>query len=175
MNNFYLRELAEEDVQEINNWRNDRKIIENLGAPFRYVSKKVDDDWLHSYFQKRSNCVRLAICKADDSRIIGSVYLLNIDWVSRSCEFAIWIGDQDSQGCGAGKYATEKALVHAFSDLNLNRVYLTVLNYNERARGLYKKVGFREEGVQRKAVYKEGNYRDLVMMAILRDEFCPRQ
>ncbi|MBQ0746656.1 MAG: GNAT family N-acetyltransferase [Marinobacter sp.] len=171
MAEYYLRELEPEDAVAINEWRNDPDVIINLGAPFRYISKVVDDKWLTLYFGNRANCVRLAICSSAGSKMIGAVYLLNIDWLARNCEFAIWIGDKGAQGLGAGKYATEKTLEHAFSDLNLNSVYLTVLKTNERAASLYKKIGFQIEGVRRQAVFKNGSYSDLIMMSILKTEF----
>lgn len=37
-------------------------------------------------------------------------------------------------------------LEHAFSNMNLHRVELAVLEDNRRARALYEKVGFVEEG-----------------------------
>lgn len=171
MSDYYLRELELEDAGFINSWRNDPKVIDNLGAPFRYISQSVDENWLDSYLSNRQSSVRLAICKCEDEKIIGAVYLLNIDWVARNCEFAIWIGEHREQGHGAGKFATLKALEHAFLDLNLNSVYLTALRDNERAIRLYKKVGFILEGVRREAVFKNGAYKDLVLMSILRKEF----
>ncbi|MCY1364512.1 Spermidine N(1)-acetyltransferase [compost metagenome] len=103
--------------------------------------------------------------------MVGAAYLLSIDWVVRDCEFAIWIGERDFQGRGVGTFATYKALEHAFLDLNLNRVYLAVIDNNERAIAVYKKSGFTVEGVQRQAVFKEGAYLDVVQMSILASEF----
>ncbi|MFC5694229.1 GNAT family N-acetyltransferase [Pseudomonas sp. GCM10022186] len=171
MSDFYLRELARDDIKDINRWRNDRGIIRSLGAPFRYISEEVDSAWMESYLSSRSSCVRLAICERASNRIVGAVYLLSIDWVVRDCEFAIWIGERDFQGRGVGAFATDKALEHAFLDLNLNRVYLAVVADNERAISLYKKSGFSVEGVQRQAVFKEGAYLDVVQMSMLASEF----
>ena len=170
---YYLRELEPSDIVAINEWRNNPDIIASLGSPFRYISSIVDEKWLNSYLSNRSSCIRLAICSSADAKVIGAAYLLNIDWLARNCEFAIWIGDEAAQGYGAGKYATIKTLEHAFFDLNLNSVYLTVLKTNERAASLYKKIGFQVEGVRRQAVFKNGSYTDLVMMSILKSEFSP--
>lgn len=171
MAKYFLRELERSDAAVINKWRNDRKIIGSLGSPYRYISDAVDDAWVDNYLANRSNCVRLMICDAGTKKAIGAVYLLNIDWISRSCEFSIWIGDRDAQGKGAGYFASSKALQHAFNDLNLNSVYLTVLSENQRAMNLYKKIGFQVEGTRRQAVFKNGCYSDLCMMSILSSEF----
>lgn len=171
MSEFYLRELCQEDHVAINRWRNDRELIGYLGSPFRYISREVDEGWLKSYFSNRSNTVRLAICERKGGAVIGAVYLLSIDWISRNCEFAIWVGEKNYQGRGVGTFATQQALRHAFRDLNLNRVYLTVLNENKRAIELYHKIGFSIEGTLRQAVYKEGAYADMLQMSILAEEF----
>ncbi|WP_027166797.1 GNAT family protein [Mesorhizobium sp. WSM3224] len=47
------------------------------------------------------------------------------------------------------------------------RVELSVHSDNARAISLYDKVGFVREGVQRDAVYIDGEYRDAIMMAIV--------
>ena len=171
MNKFYVREICQDDLVYLNKWRNDREVIDCLGSPFRFVSPKVDESWLANYHANRGYAVRLAICEATSHILIGAVYLLSIDWVSRSSEFAIWIGEKSSQGQGAGLFATREALRHAFLDLNLNRIYLTVLEDNARALALYKKVGFKVEGALRQAVFKNGKYFDMTQMSILADDY----
>jgi len=168
---IYLREIQRSDINEINRWRNDKSLVDYLGAPFRFINKEVDDKWFDSYLSNRSNNIRLAICETDSNNLLGVVYLLQIDWLNSSCEYAIQIGEMSSQGRGVGCQATIKILEHAFSDLNLNRVHLTVLASNEKAIGLYNKIGFVEEGKLRKAVFKNGRYVDLIQMAILSDEY----
>lgn len=170
MKKFYLRELCKNDHVAINKWRNDREVVDFLNSPFRFVAQEVEGAWLESYLSNRANNVRLAICH-EDGALIGAVYLLAIDWVTRACELAVWIGEKKFQGQGVGYFATQAILSHAFLDLNLNRVYLTVLKSNERAINLYKKCGFSIEGMARQAVYKNGAYVDVIHMSILSDEF----
>jgi RimJ/RimL family protein N-acetyltransferase len=42
---------------------------------------------------------------------------------------------------------------------------------DERSLKLHKKVGFKEEGCRRKAVYKNGQYSDVIEFGILREEW----
>jgi diamine N-acetyltransferase len=53
----------------------------------------------------------------------------------------------------------------------MNRLWLLVLENNEPAKNLYKKMGFVNEGVQRQAIFKEGQYHDYIMMSLLRGEY----
>lgn len=171
MQEYYLRELSSADAAIINRWRNDRALVGWLGAPYRYIAEEVDASWVSRYLANRSNCVRLAVCVKGTNQVIGAAYLLSIDWIARSSEFAIWIGEKEFHSKGVGRFSTEKVLEHAFNDLNLNRVHLMVLEHNKRAIELYQKMGFSVEGVHREAVFKEGKYFNMVAMSILAAEF----
>ena len=166
-----LRELSRNDVVFVNKWRHDRTVSDMLGGAFRYLDLELDEQWFEDYLKNRDNQVRCAISIDDRQEPVGVVYLLNIDQVNRSAEFAIMIGNTDYQGRGIGTSATQRMLEHAFLNLNLKRVYLTVLTDNQAAIKLYQKVGFIEEGTLREAVFKNGQYKNMLMMSMLRDEF----
>ena len=168
---YFLREICRNDIQTINSWRRNREIIEALGSTFRYINEETDVNWFNNYLSSRYNTIRLAICERVTNILIGAGYLLGIDWVNRSAEFAIWIGEESYQGKGAGYFAVKEILNHAFKDLNLNRIHLTVFSTNQRAINLYKKIGFVEEGCLRQVIYKNGCYNDMLQMSILADEF----
>lgn len=169
----HLRELSTSDLEIINSWRNDPELVGQLEAPFRFINQETDNEWFNGYMHSRDKNVRCAICESENQNaIIGSIGLLNIDSISRKADFYLMIGSKEHQGKGIGFQATRLMLNHAFINLNLNRVQLTVLENNSRARHLYEKVGFIFEGIQRQAVYKNGNYIGLVIMGILRSEFC---
>jgi diamine N-acetyltransferase len=55
--------------------------------------------------------------------------------------------------------------------MNLHRIELTVDATNERARHVYRKVGFRDEGVLRERRFIRGEYRGTAWMSLFRDEF----
>ena len=169
-----LRELKRADLPVLNRWRNDRAVTDQLGGAQRIVGAEVDELWFDHYLKSRQNNVRLAVCDAASDEPAGVVYLLGIDWVARSAEFAIQIGAADRRGTGIGTWATAEMLRHGFRDLNLHRIHLTVLDSNQAATRLYRKTGFVEEGRLRQAVFKNGRYADLLVMAILAHEYDSR-
>jgi len=61
---------------------------------------------------------------------------------------------------------------YAFRHLASHRVTLTVVDGNDRAVALYKRIGFVEEGKTRKLVWINGGWRDLIHMGILEDEWA---
>ena len=169
-----LRELMREDLPILNGWRNDREVIDWLGAGFAFVGPEVDAAWFNAYLSSRDRQVRLALL-GDGDELVGCVYLLGISWVHRTAEFAIMIGRKDYWNRGLGSRATRAMLDHAFRDLQLHRVWLHVNHDNERARRMYERVGFRHEGTLRSSVFKNGRYLDVDLMAILDSEYAQGQ
>ena len=62
-------------------------------------------------------------------------------------------------------------LAYAFEELKLHKVMLRVLAENARAKRSYEKAGFVQEAYLRDEVFLEGSYRDVILMAILKEEW----
>lgn len=103
---YKLRELSRKDIIQINVWRNDQDLIALLGAPFRYINLDVDTDWFEAYMGNRENTIRCAVVQDASDEILGLVSLTGIDWVSRSAEFHIMIGNKENRRHGIGMFAT---------------------------------------------------------------------
>ena len=76
------------------------------------------------------------------------------------------------RGRGIGRRLISACLRKA-KENGLERVDLSVNGSNVRARALYERVGFRLEGVRRKAAKYDGRYEDELMMALFLDEVDP--
>lgn len=100
-------------------------------------------------------------------RVCGLVMLRNIDWISRSAWFGIFIGDPSARGKGVGAAAMADILDFGFKDLGLNRIALEVAASNAQAIRLYEKLGFEREGLLRKSRFIDGAYVDVWLMSRL--------
>lgn len=81
---------------------------------------------------------------------------------------SILIADKEARGKGYGKSAIKQLLEIAFNQLKLHKVWLVVFEENEKARGLYRKCGFQEEGILKDEYFVKGKYHDMARMAIIR-------
>lgn len=167
---YRLRELERKDLIEINKWRNDDELIRCLGAPFRYINLEVDEKWFENYMLNRANSIRCAIVKEDGDAIIGLVSLVSIDYLNQSAEFHIMIGNKENRGKGIGKFAVQSMLNHAFYNMNLHRIELTVLESNKKAQKLYESCGFIREGIKRNSKYKNGKFESMYIYSILKED-----
>ena len=110
----------------------------------------------------------------EGDQLLGFVVLFNLKWRNQTAELAIGIGAKEYRGKGYGQDALNLILNYAFSELCLRRVSLTVLEYNARAIRAYERVGFQREGAHRQAVCRDGQYFDLLLYGILREEWKMR-
>lgn len=75
------------------------------------------------------------------------------------------------QGQGYGSEAIRWALEYAFSRTGMHKVRICAFEWNEGACRLYRKLGFKEEGRNREAMWHEGRFWDVVDMGMLDREW----
>ncbi|KAG1727139.1 acyl-CoA N-acyltransferase [Suillus lakei] len=75
-------------------------------------------------------------------------------------------------GKGYGTEATRFTVDLAFRMLGVQRVSLDVLEGNEAAIAVYKKIGFKEEGRKRRANWVDGHWEDGLSMGVLDEEWA---
>jgi ribosomal-protein-alanine N-acetyltransferase len=165
--------LVPEDFRPLFCWVNDVASA-RLDFAYRPVDLMTHQLWWDGLGKDPSKIV-FAIRKTVDPTIIGYVQITGINSVHRSAELGIRIGAEQNRGQGLGKEALELALDFCWSHLNLNRVQLVVFKHNPRAIGAYKAIGFRKEGVLRKAAFIDGDWVDLILMAALRPSRTSRR
>jgi len=168
----YLSPIQEKDLPELFAWINDRETV-LYNASYRPISDLEHRSWYESLSGDR-NRVFFLIRRVSDDGLIGSCQLLSIHSVYRNAELQVRIGRKESRGRGFGTEALKLLLRFAFDDLNLERVYLHVFETNKAAIRVYEKIGFVHEGILRKAAYINGEYLNLIVMGILKDEYTNR-
>jgi RimJ/RimL family protein N-acetyltransferase len=164
-----LAPLREEDSPLLFKWINDPELV-TLSAPFRPISRRAHDAWFTGV-QQRPDTRIFGIRLRDGDRLAGSCQLHSIHPSHRSAELQIRIGADDVRGRGIGTEATQLLVRHGFEQLDLHRIYLHVFETNEPAKRLYRRVGFRTEGVLREAAWIEEKWVNVILMALLRSEY----
>ena len=174
---IYLRALESSDLDRMHKWHNDRSLYEMLGGPFHFVSKQAVEAWLDSKtsFSASADEINLAMCVTGSDKHVGNIYLRQINWISRHAELKILIGDPEERSKGYGKAAIRQLLTYAFNDLGLKRIYLNVLTDNPAAINAYEKIGYRVEGTLRNQVFKQGSWKDVIVMGISSEDYSHGQ
>ena len=77
-------------------------------------------------------------------------------------------------GCGFGTALLIETVRWVYAHSSDERVWLDVFSHNERARHVYRRVGFREDGLLRQGyLMPDGSRADRVLMSVLRREWSP--
>ena len=105
-----------------------------------------------------------------DGQVIGDAGLVGIDYFNQRCELGISLG-RDYWGKGYGQEGVRVLVGYAFSYLKMNRVELRVLADDPRAVGAYRKAGFIEEGRLRDYDWVGGEFHDVLVMSVMREEW----
>ena len=106
-----------------------------------------------------------------EGRPVGHLGLLQVDPHHKRAELAISIGEKEWWSQGIGTDAIRTVLRHAFEDLGLRRVDLHTDADNARGIRCYEKCGFVREGVMRERRLRYRQPLDMVLMAVLREEW----
>lgn len=164
---IYLRLMNEGDTDNIVKWRNSDFVRRNFiyQKPF---TREGHENWVRTMIDT-GKVIQFIICTKDE-RPIGSVYLRDIDRIHHKAEYGIFIGERDALKKGYGTQAAKLIITYAFEKLKLHKLMLRVLAENEQAKRSYEKAGFIQEAYLKDEVFLEGQYKDVIYMAVIHEE-----
>ena len=167
----YLRPAERDDLPMFVSWLTDARTTRTL-ALVSPIGKAGEERWFDNLVAHQGDDRwHFVICRVADDRAVGAIELAQLDLRNGSAGLGIVIGDPDDTGHGYGSYALRALVAFGFGELRLERIWLDVYDYNDRARHVYERVGFILEGTLRRALFHEGAFHDVHRMAILRDEW----
>ena len=146
-------------------WVNDPDVAWNIFGRHEPRSEAEESAWLERERSKPDARFWL-VYRLDEDRPIGVTSLTGIGDPPGTAAFRILIGAGADRRQGFGEAASRLVLDHAFGVLGLNRVTLDVFGYNESARRLYGRLGFREVGRRTDRIHRDGRTWDVIEMAL---------
>ena len=152
------------DMPSLFKWSDD---IEDarLNEPYRPLNwHRQETFWMNA--EADPSRVFFAIRSRSAPDIVGYVQIRDIHPIHRSATIGLRIGEPSNRGQGRGGEALLLAIRYCWDHLNLTRLALTVFARNDRAIALYRAAGFRQEGLMERALFIDGDWIDLVSMAL---------
>lgn len=163
--NLRLIEAADKDAYYSVGFESGDEEIAYYTGTVGSISKEATDQYIERIVDDESRYDFLILDKAD--KIVGEAILKDIDEDVRSASFRIALFQAVQLNRGLGTEATALTVRFAFEFLKLHRVELEVYDFNHRAKRVYEKVGFVQEGVKRDGAFLNGKYCDVILMSIL--------
>jgi RimJ/RimL family protein N-acetyltransferase len=114
----------------------------------------------------------LAVHLSETGAHVGNISLQGIDRSARAAEFAVLMGDRSVWGTGCATEAARLLVGHGFDDLGPPRIFAGTMAANDPMRRLAARLGMREEGVLRDGMFKNGAYHDVILFAVLEEDWA---
>jgi RimJ/RimL family protein N-acetyltransferase len=169
-----LRAFEREDAERCYRWMNDPNIVRTLKSRYP-IAFSNEVEWLERAMNAHAGERHFAIERRDDRSHIGNASIHDIDWVSRTAWFGLFIGEPTAWNRGFGGDAIGTLVRFAFDEMNLFKLRINVFEYNERARHVLKGHGFVEEGMLARDFFREGAWHDIVILSVFHDSHIPAQ
>ena len=109
---------------------------------------------------KKKGRLDLTVISAEDSRVLGSMNLYDVDPRAGTFQIASFICASE-RGRGYAYTAMRILLDYAFYELRLNKYNARIVSGNEPSVRLHTSLGCKREGVLRSMLYHNGEYKDL--------------
>jgi RimJ/RimL family protein N-acetyltransferase len=159
MPELFFQETKKSDLGMILSLEMDKE-----NAPYIFANSKKEHKNLIS-----DSDVKHFLLKFKSGETIGFVILAGLENKNKSIELRrIVIHDK---GKGYGRQAIQKIKKTCFHELKCHRLWLDVLETNDRARHLYRSEGFVREGVFRESIQVKEQYLNQIFMSILESEY----
>ncbi len=109
-----------------------------------------------------------------EGRLVGQMHLFGIAWGSlRSACAGYWVAESFA-GQGIVPFALAAACDHAFLVLGLHRVEVNIRPENVASLRVVEKLGFQEEGLRRRYLHIDGQWRDHRSFALITEDLGDR-
>ena len=163
-----LRALKVQDVPRLDDILRNEEVSRYIGwGPIKRARKFIRST--RKAFEA-GRVLHWGICEKESGALMGIISLQSIDRRNQSAMAGFWLG-RAYWDRGYMNEAFRAVLGHCFNEMKLNRVWAGHLEGNTASGRVQQKCGLRYEGTQRQESYKDGRFYDLLLYAILREEF----
>lgn len=166
---LHIRSYEETDVAAVARHADNRNIWINLTDRFPHPYTEADARKWIQYVQQKDPETNFAI--ASETEVIGGIgFELLEDVHCKTATIGYWLGES-FWGKGIVTRALRALTTYAFSHYDLVRISAGVFEYNPASARVLEKVGYTYEARLRRHVFKDGKIADMLLYAILKNEW----
>lgn len=165
-----LRAYKENEAELVWNLIEEEGIKENLmiAVAFPY-SLESEKSFIKSAMNPSGELYNFAIEDLESGQYIGGCGINAIDRKNSIATIGIWLGKK-YHGKGFGSDSLRALCKFIFDEMNIHKINLGYFEFNEKGRKCYEAVGFKEEGIHRKELFRFGKYHNRISMGLFREE-----
>ncbi|MDT2719649.1 GNAT family N-acetyltransferase [Enterococcus gallinarum] len=161
--NFILRAIELSDQDYLKQMLNDASIENSVGGWSFPISEKTQNKWFQD-FENTLDDVKLVI-ENYQGEFIGLIGASNIDLKNGNAEVHIKLINNKVKNKGIGTEVMTAFIEYCFNHLRLHCVYASILEDNVSSIKMFKKCGFSEEGVLKDRIFKNGVFKNIIILS----------
>lgn len=167
-----LRPIRARDAREL-----ESLLLSNRGwlQPWEATNPMGQGRWdvkgaIRSLLAQAADHVTIPFALEYEGRLVGQLTVSGIAYGAlSSASVGYWIA-KGAAGRGVTTVATALATDHCLLTLGLHRVEICIRPENAKSLRIVEKLGFRYEGLRRRYIHIDGDWRDHVCFAVVREE-----
>ena len=159
--------MSIDDAETVRTWRNSDEVSRHMFAD-HIITMKEQHEWIKKVLADSSHKYWIVTYGKDD---VGLLSINPIDLINSRCWWHFYIASPEYRGRGIGHYCEYFLIRYVFEELGLNKICGEVLSTNDVILGIHWSFGFQKEGTLRRHVKKRGEFVDVVVIGMLREEW----
>lgn len=165
---IFLRTIKESDInRKYLKWMHDQQVNQYLEIRFEKWSKSKIKKYIKD-IKNNPAYLFLAIIFKEGDKHIGNVKIGPINRIHKFAEIGIIIGEKEFWGKGLATEAIKLVTDYCFNNLGLYKLTAGAYKNNAGSIKVFKKSGFKIEGIRKMQYLYRGSYTDAVLLGIVK-------
>ncbi len=167
----YLKAIEREDLPYLMNWRN-RPDFRKYFREYREINSDMQEKWYENKVINDNSTIMFSIKDIENNQLLGCCGLCYINWIHRYADLSLYIGwnNEYIDNKGYALEACELLFNYAFNELNLNKIWTEIYEFDNKKKKLYESMGFKVDGILRQNYFYDGKWWNSYILSLLKDE-----
>jgi RimJ/RimL family protein N-acetyltransferase len=163
-----LRAIEESDLSILLSWRNE-PTLRRYFREYRELNSTQQREWFNDVVNGHQNTKMFSIVDLSSQKLIGACGLCHIDWINRSADFSIYIGEHLVYLDKVWAPDAAKLLMsYAYDQLGIHRLWAEVYEFDKRKIDFFYSLGFLLDGKHRQTLWHDSVWHDSWFFSHLR-------
>jgi RimJ/RimL family protein N-acetyltransferase len=170
--NVSLTAVEKEDLKSLQDWRNNTEFRKHF-REYRELNMAMQEKWFEQKVVNDPTTMMFSIRRSSDNELLGCCGFVYINWVHRHADLSLYIGWQDAyiDDEGFAKESCELLFQHGFDELNLNKIWTEIYEFDTQKKDLYDSLGFQQDGLLRQNYFHDGKWWASRILSLLADDY----
>ena len=166
-----LHAVEREDLEQLRIWRNNPDFRMNF-REYRELNMRQQEIWFEEKVVRDDTTLMFSIKENRSNKLIGCCGFVYINWVHRHADFSLYVGLDNKyiDDIGYAEDSCSILLDYGFNQLNLNKIWTEIYEFDALKKKLYDKMGFKQDGLLRENYWYNGRWWNSIILSKLSSE-----